>query len=77
MRVCVRERDGKTQIGSSGGLKINESVLKVVILATGLHLTTDCCGDNTRDRASDGETGSDPQADGKKNKTQCSREGVR
>lgn len=43
--------------------------MKVVILATGLHLTTDCCGDNTRDRASDGETGSDPQADGKKQNT--------
>lgn len=36
--------------------KINEPVLRVVILATGLHLTTDCRGNNTRDGGSDWET---------------------
>lgn len=49
--------------GSEEEIKINEPVLRVVILATGLHLTTDCWGNNTRDRRSDRDRQRETQRD--------------
>lgn len=56
MHVCVQGRESEEEI------KINEPAWRVVI-ATGLHLTTDYWGNDTRDEGSDRDKQWERQSD--------------